>query len=56
MIRMIIARRMRLEEYLARWEVEKRRRFWWENLKKIEYLGNVCGKWANVIKMDCKET
>jgi len=37
---MNIARRMRVAEHLARWEVETRRSFWWENLKKSEYLGN----------------
>jgi len=48
-MRMNIARRMRLAEYLARWEVETCRTFWWG------YLENLCGTWANVIKMDCKE-
>jgi hypothetical protein len=52
---MNIERRMRLAECLARWEAETCRRFWWENLKNREYLGNVRGTWANVIKMDCKE-
>jgi hypothetical protein len=49
------ARRMRLAEYVERWDIKTLRRFSWENVKKREYLENVEGIWANVIKMECRE-